>query len=324
MAHEVETMMSARGIKPWHFAETAKSGATVVVEGAPTAAEAIKLAQLDWNVDLRKVYTASSDGKSKKLFPGKYGLVRDSDEKQFAVVGSQYHPLQNRDAFTFMDNLLDEGLEYETAGALRGGSIVFLTAKLPETIMVGGQDAHELFIFLRNGHNGMDSVRVGITPVRIVCQNTMNFALHGSNLKRSWAISHTSTMEGRLQEAREALDLTFRYVDVWKTEAERLIGTKLSDKELNAFLVACTADLGEAAKDKAIAGCKRLLDGKDPSDIPQDVQTCKPYAGTAWGALNAVTEYFEWYKIREGEARVMSNLGGQTLKMRDRAMALLS
>lgn len=323
MSHEVETMMSARGIKPWHFAETSKTGATTVVEGAPSAAEAIRFAQLDWDVELRKVYGESSKG-NPKVIPGKHAVTRTTDDKVFSVVGGQYHPLQNRDAFTFVDNLLDDGLEYETAGALRGGSIVFLTAKIPETIMVGGEDAHELYIFLRNGHNGYDSVRVGITPVRIVCQNTMNMAL--GRQKRSWAISHLSTMEGKLSEAREALDLTFAYVDAWKTQAEELIGTKLSDEDINAFLDKVTEEMTETAQTKAVAGMRRLLDGKRPDDTPQDVLTCKPYANTAWGAFNAVGEYFEWYKIREqsGEARVIGNLVGQPMKMRDRALALLT
>lgn len=312
MAHEVETMFSGRGIKPWHFDQTGPTGQTVVVDGAPTAAEAIKLAQLDWDVELRKVYAGSSDGKSKKLIPSKQAVVRATDDKVFSVVGSVYQPLQNKDAFTFMDNLVDEGLEYETAGSLRGGSIVFLTAKLPGEILVGGEDAHELYLFLRSSHNGFDSIKVGITPIRVVCQNTLNMAL--GRQKRSWAVAHTSTMQGKLQEAREALALTWKYMDIWKDTAETLIGTALSDSALDAFLAKCTEDFAPKPRETAITGMKSLLDNSP---------TCEPWRNNAWGAYNAVGEYFEWVKPTTGEARMMGNIQGQSQKMRDRALGLL-
>jgi phage/plasmid-like protein (TIGR03299 family) len=310
MSHEVETMMSARGIKPWHFSETSKTGASVVVDHAPTAREAIKLAQLDWTVE--KVAIQCVDDPTP--IPHKYALRRDTDHAVFATVGRNYQPLQNSAAFEFLDNLVDQGLEYETAGALRGGSIVFITAKLPKSIMIGGEDAHELYLFVRNGHNGMDSVRIGITPIRVVCQNTLNMALSKYGLKRSWAVAHTTTLQGRLAEARDALDMTFAYVEAFEAQANALLDTEFSDDAFDHFLNKCLADFGEGPKEKAREGIKTLY---------HHSPTNAEYKGTKWGAYNAVGEYFEWVKPRNAEARMMSNLGGQAVKMRDRALALL-
>jgi phage/plasmid-like protein (TIGR03299 family) len=304
--------MSGRSIKPWHFSETAKHGATVVVDHAPKASEAIRLAQLDWKVSLEPIYVRGEDGEF-NVVEHKYAVTRDTDKRVFATVGRSYKPLQNSAAFEFLDNLVDQGLEFETAGALRGGSIVFLTAKVPTSILIGGEDAHDVYLFLRNAHNGMDSVRVGITPIRIVCQNTLDMALNYQ--QRSWSVAHNTTMEGKLAEAREALSMTFAYCEAFEMQANALLDTKFSDDAFDHFLNKCLEDFGERSFEKSKEGIKSLYN---------DSITCKPYRGTKWGAYNAVSEWFEWGVGRDGEARVMANLGGQAVKMRDRALALLT
>lgn len=315
MAHEVETMMSARGIKPWHFTETGRTGQTVVVEHVPRAEEAIKLAQLDWEVNLEPVFTKTAAGTFREV-PERFAIVRDQDEKSLGVVSSMYHPLQNREAFQFLDNLADEGLEYETAGSLRGGETVFLTAKLPREILIGGEDAHELYLFVRNSHNGRHAVRVGVTPIRVVCQNTMNLAMN--TMKRSWSCPHVGTLQGRLQDARAALDLTWAYVDVFEQTAEELVSTPLSDLDFEMFLEEClkTDLIGPKAKEAADAGITGLY---------HNSETIGQFKGTAWGALNAVGEYFDWYReSTSNEARLLNSIEGVSARMRDRALALLS
>lgn len=315
MAHEVETMVSARGIKPWHFTETGRTGQTVVVEHAPRAEEAIKLAQLDWEVNLEPVFTKTAAGTFREV-PERFAIVRDQDEKSLGVVSSMYHPLQNREAFQFLDNLADEGLEYETAGSLRGGETVFVTAKLPREILIGGVDAHELYLFVRNSHNGRHAVRVGVTPIRVVCQNTMNLAMN--NMKRSWSCPHVGTMQGRLQDARAALDLTWAYVDMFEQTAEELVSTPLSDLDFEMFLEEClkTDLIGPKAKEAADAGITGLY---------HNSETIGQFKGTAWGALNAVGEYFDWYReSTSNEARLLNSIEGVSARMRDRSLALLS
>lgn len=315
MSHDIETMMSARGQKPWHFGQTGKTGQTVVVDHAPTAAEAIRLAQLDWQVEARPVYIKTADDTFRAI-ENRRALTRDSDETVFATVSDKYVPLQNVDAFGLLDGLVDDGLKFETAGAIRGGRTVFVTAQLPEEILIGGEDAHQLFLFVTNDHRGLDAVRVGVTPVRIVCQNTLNLAMR--NLKRSWSAPHVSTMEGKLQDAREALSLTWKYVDAFQDEAEKMLATKMSNADFADFLEKCLdhPQLGKKPRADAEIGITRLWN---------EAMTVENIRGTYWGALNAVSEYFEWIRgSKTPEARLINTMEGLTLKMRDRANTLLA
>lgn len=315
MAHEVETMMAANGRRPWHFAETGADGRSVVVEHAPTAAEAIQLARLDWKVDLRPVFDRKSDG-SYQAVGNRFNVVRDSDEKVLSVVGSNWRPLQNAEAFDFLDNLVDDGLRYDTAGSLRGGEVVFIAAKMPNQVLIGGQDAHDLYLFVRNAFNGRDAVTVGITPIRIECMNKLNLAM--TKLKRSWSCPHLTTMKGKLAEARHALDLSWAYMDAWVKTAEDLIAQPFTDKDLERFMDKLMKDapIGPKAQDAAKDGIRTIWSvGAANASIK----------GTKWGAVNAVGEYYDWVRpIRSEEARLLNSVDGLGTRMRDKALALLS
>jgi phage/plasmid-like protein (TIGR03299 family) len=225
-------------------------------------------------------------------------------------------PLQNTDAFQFLDNLVDTGLEYETAGSLRGGQQVFIAAKLPQTINIGGDDKHELYLFARNAFDGRNAVTIGVTPVRIVCMNTLNLALKGA--KRTWSVPHLGTMAGRLEEAREALDLSFAYADAFEREGNRLVAQKLSDKAFDEFLASLTEDMGERSGEKARDNIRGIY-------TTSTTVAGTGHTGTAWGALNAAGEYFDWVRpTRTDEARLIGSLEGVAVKARDRALALLS
>lgn len=315
MAHEVESMMSGRGIKPWHFDETSAAGQTVVVDHAPKAAEALKLAKLNWSVELEPTYRQDKHGSFIEI-PGRHSVTRTRDGKVLGSVGSSYVPLQNAEAFEFLDNLVDEGLAYDTAGSLRGGQTVFMTARLPRDILIGGEDAHELYIFVSNDHRGLHAVRVAVTPIRIVCQNTMNLAL--KNTKRMWSASHVSTLKGRMQDAREALDLTWRYCDAFEQEAERLLSVEMSQNDFDDFLdkVLDAPGVGPRARETAQVTITQLY---------ETATTCKPYKGTAWGALSAIGEYYDWTRQPQtDEARLIGSMDGIAVKMRDRALALVN
>lgn len=95
-------------------------------------------------------------------------------------MGRDYQIVQNADAFAFFDAIVggEDGILYETAGALGNGERIFITAKRPDYICVGnGDDITEKYIFLTTSHNGTGSITAAFTPVRIVCQNTLNAAL---------------------------------------------------------------------------------------------------------------------------------------------------
>lgn len=306
MPHEVETMFSAREL-PWH-------GLGVVTESTLTADEAIKAGGIDWTVSKRPVFI-DVEGERVRV-PSRYAVVRDSDHKPLSVVGGHWQPLQNREAFDFLDALADEGLAYETAGSLRGGEVVFVTAKVPEGIMIGGEDRHDVYLFVRNPHNGRDAVTVGVTPIRVVCMNTMNLAMRTA--KRTWRCPHLQTLKGRIAEARHSLDLTFEYMEDFRAQGDELLATEMSDRAFDDFLRKCVEDsglLGPKATETATTRIKELWTGS-----PETVTR-----GTAWGAVNAIGEYFDWERdTRSDEARLLGSLDGIGRRMKDRAMALVS
>ena len=185
MAANVETMFSVRE-KPWH-------GLGKIVMEAPTSKDALQLAGLDWNVVQEPIYT-----EFKEVVEGYKANVRDSDRKVLGVVSDRYKVVQNADAFSFTDELLGKGVRYETAGSLQEGKKVWLLARLPREYIIGGERISPYLVF-SNTHDGSGSVKVAITPVRVVCNNTLNLALSTAN--RSFSMIHTGNIQDKIQEA---------------------------------------------------------------------------------------------------------------------------
>ncbi|MGB2791287.1 MAG: DUF932 domain-containing protein [Candidatus Moraniibacteriota bacterium] len=303
MAHEVETMFSAREV-PWH-------GLGVITEDVLTAKDAIIAAGLDWDVELRNIYVASSDKKSKLILPGNHAVVRTSDDRVLGTVRSRYVPFQNRDAFAFADSLVDSGeAKYETAGALRDGRVVFLTMKVPTDIKIAGEDAHDLYVVLRTSHDGSKAIGVYVTPIRVVCMNTMTFAVNAAEQK--WSMPHVSTVEGKLQEARETIRLTFDYADQFVVMGNQLVSTKITDDQLVALL------------EDVMPNRPKTADVIDQMMHLYRSSETNGYQGTAWGGLNAITEYFDhgretrsqeavFHNIMDGEIATIRNNAAQRL-----------
>jgi phage/plasmid-like protein (TIGR03299 family) len=163
MAVNVETMFSVRE-KPWN-------GLGVSVMSAPTSSEALKLAGLDWNVVQEPIYTEYNE-----KVEGYKANVRDFDRKVLGVVSDRYKVVQNVEAFSFTDELLGKGVRYETAGSLAEGKKIWLLARLPREYIIAGERISPYLVF-SNTHDGSGSVKVAITPIRVVCNNTLNLAL---------------------------------------------------------------------------------------------------------------------------------------------------
>lgn len=216
MSALVETMFSYREM-PWH-----RMG--IIVEEAPSSEEAIRLAGLNWEVQQQPIYLA--DGTEIK---GNYANVRSSDGRALGIVGERYKIVQNKDAFAFTDALLGEGVKYETAGSLKDGKVIWLLAKMPETIEILG-DKVEPYMVFTNTHDGSGAVRVCMTPVRVVCNNTLNAAMRGA--KRVWSARHTGSVTNRLDDARETLQFATQYLEATKQTFEELHKIKLNEFSL--------------------------------------------------------------------------------------------
>lgn len=199
MAANVETMFFTRE-KPWH-------GIGVQVMQAPKSSEALTLAGLDWKVVQEDIYTDSGN-----RIEGFKVNVRDCDSKVFGVVTDRYKVIQNDEAFAFTDELLGDGVRYETAGSLMEGRKVWLLAHLPHEYIIAGEKISPYLVF-SNSHDGSGAIKVAVTPIRVVCNNTLNLALRTA--KRSWSTIHTGDILNKLEEASTTLFMADKYMANW-------------------------------------------------------------------------------------------------------------
>lgn len=276
MAHEVESMFyvsnEANGrFKPWH-------GLGEPVQEALTSADAIKRAGLDWEVRSDKLLLENGIE-----VPGYKANVRATDNSVLGVVTDRYKIVQNSEAFDFTDALIGEGVTYETAGSLSNGKRVWLLAKMPESKILG--DDFDNYICFTNSHDGNSAIRVCMTPIRVVCNNTLNLAL--SSAKRSWSTKHAGNMQAKLAEARFTLQLANEYLEALAVEAEKLANIRVTrerlEEVLNEMFPICAEDSerkaanAQAARD-AFWGCYYR------SDIAK-------FRDTVWGAVNAASDF---------------------------------
>lgn len=220
MAANVETMFSVRE-KPWH-------GLGTIVAEAPDSKSALELAGLDWNVIQKDIITA--DGTE---IDGFKANVRDSDDSVLGIVTDRYKVVQNREAFAFTDALLGEGVKYETAGSLQGGRRTWMLARLPHQYIISGDEITPYLVFM-NSHDGTGSIKVAMTPIRVVCQNTLNMAL--ANAKRSWSCNHTGDIDDKMAEARDTLLYANKYMAELGKSIDKMQQIKISDKKVYEFL----------------------------------------------------------------------------------------
>lgn len=220
MAANVETMFYTRE-KPWH-------GLGTMVAEAPNSKDALRLAGLNWKVLQEPVYTENEE-----LIQGYKANVRDTDRKVLGVVTDRYKVIQNEEAFAFTDTLLGEGVRYETAGSLQEGRRVWMLARLPREFIIGGERISPYMVF-SNTHDGSGAVKTALTPIRVVCNNTLNLALRTA--KRSWSMIHTGDISGKIEEAKNTLLLADEYMTALGQEFENLRKIKLSEKQVFDYI----------------------------------------------------------------------------------------
>ena len=214
----VESMFSVREV-PWH-------GLGTIVQDAPDSKEAIRLAGLDWRVKQSPVFAEG------KKIDGYWANVRDIDNAVLGIVTTRYKIVQNDEAFAFTDALLGEGVTYETAGSLLGGKKVWLLARM-ERMTLAGEDYDPYLVFF-NSHDGSGAIKVAITPIRVVCMNTLNLAL--SQASRIISCVHKGNIEGKLDEARFTLFHAKDYFGKLDKELDKLKLKKIADEKVKEFV----------------------------------------------------------------------------------------
>ena len=295
MAANVESMFYVRET-PWHGLGTR------VVE-APSSAEELIMAGLDWSVIQEPIYTGNDD-----LIEGYKANVRDMDRKVLGVVTDRYKVIQNNEAFAFTDELLGEGVRYETAGSLQGGKKVWLLAHMPHEYIISGERISPYLLF-SNTHDGSGAIKVALTPIRVVCNNTLNLAL--ATAKRSWSMIHTGDIKGKMSEARDTLFMAEKYMDSLGKEFENLRLKKLTDKQVMDFieiLLPMESDLS----DQQTKNMKKLQE--DMKMRYFDAPDLQDVGKNAYRFINAVSDFATHAEPIRRTANYKENLFARTVE----------
>lgn len=232
-----DTMFSVRET-PWH-------GLGAVLDEYPTSIDdALDKSGLGWHVRQDPIYVGAPLGfdlaDASQQPVGREGIfvpqlesnliavpdyranVRADTGSVLGIVSDDYRVVQNVEAFKFLDALIGSDLHFETAGSLRSGRRVWVLVRLPEFVEVGG-DPTATYVYVANSHDGSMAVTSAVTPVRIVCQNTLGLALRGSERSdRTYKFRHTGDLALKFDEARKVMGLTVNYAERFKALGDEL------------------------------------------------------------------------------------------------------
>lgn len=323
----VETAPTVQRRDVGYFNRQPWFGITDLPDGEYTnAATMLEAAGLDWTVEFgklfREVEVEQTDPDSDQVIKIKTLLeatdvkdvVRSSDGFVLGQVGSDYKRVQNAEAFQFADNLVDlaDG-RWIAAGEQYGGRMVFGVMELRQgEVQIGGEDPFGMYLLVRTSHNGATGVQVSIVPMRIRCQNMISLA--NLTAKSRWSFRHVGTLDGQVAKARQALTLTHAYSDVFELEMEKLLSMNLSTDGAKDMITRVFEKESATKLPKMVNGVMSAWDNDQYNG----------YAGTGYGLLNAVTDYFDHdVNRRSATSRFQEQTDGEGAKYRNRVHAAL-
>jgi phage/plasmid-like protein (TIGR03299 family) len=289
---ESDSMFSVR-VTPWH-------GLGAVLDQSPaTIAEAIEASGLGWSVAKEPIAidrgeTSAADWSAARCeeIPGFYATVRQDTREVLGIVGERYRIVQNHEAFAFVDQLLGSSINFETAGSLHGGRRVWVLATLPDHVEVGG-DAVRPYVLLMNSHDGSTAVIAATTPIRVVCQNTLNWGLQSARQK--FSIRHTEAVTQRVHEARRVLDLSINYYKQFKSYGDELASERCTERQLRTVLEELYPNgTSDSMSSRSRRSRQQTKDRIAELFLRGDTQGNAP--GSKWAAVNAIIEYGDWIR----------------------------
>lgn len=335
MAHNIE-IRKINGAEVASYVENGKKerawhGLGHVFDGELTVKEALELSHADYQVEMFPVFAMTPtvadhlslgnynqemlrDEILDSIVPNRKATVRMDLMQPLGIVSDSYGIVQNRDAFQFIDTLCTGGKSdtpiIECAGVLGHGERVFVTAKFPEQIILDnkGDDRVEMYIVFTTSHDGTGSVNCMVTPIRVVCNNTLNMALGRGGNYGKISLRHTSGIMGRLdlmkKENQEFAYKTLNMYDIYKKSLaesfEHLRNIHLSEKQLKDIMaevmltqsnLSLYREHGIDHKDISSVGrnqYNRVMEMIE-TGIGQDMGE----RGTALWALNGLTTYYQ-------------------------------
>jgi phage/plasmid-like protein (TIGR03299 family) len=294
MAHELESMFYV-GKTPWH-------GLGERLIEVPTTEQAIIAAGLNWEVGLQPLFL--EDGTQ---VPAN-GVVRQSDNKVLGVVGERYKPLQNQDAFSWFNPFVEAGLvELETAGSLSEGRKVWILARIKgDPLEIAKGDPIERFVLLSNSHDGTQAIRVGYTPIRVVCANTLAMS-HNSESSQLIRVRHTGKAITDLENLRKIMAVANSSFEATAEQMRRLTNRTINQNDLKKYIVKVLG-LEKSENDELSSRAENIV-----NNVIALVEHPTNHAsrGTVWAAYNAVTHYLSHQAGRSNDSRYASLWFGQ-------------
>jgi phage/plasmid-like protein (TIGR03299 family) len=314
MSGEIETIES-----PW------QEYGTYIGQEPLTSQEAIVKVGLNWKVKIQDLYTAAFavPYPDLDLVKTNKAVVREDTNKVLGIVGKDYHPIQNIEAFNFMDGLVEDGsMRYHTVGSFRGGQRVWLLGKAGSFDVVPG-DQVDKYLFLYNSHDTSASLRCLFTTIRVYCENTARLVL-SKQKKEGIRIKHTKNFGEHMIEAKGVLGFANQEFNKFEKVTQQLVGVQVDTQKLDNFTKLLFPDPPKGVKSYSIPKAReqivRLFEEGRGNSLPG-------VKGTAWAAYNAVTEYTNYHKPtrgnNKGERRLEYNLFGSGVNLIDRAQQLL-
>jgi phage/plasmid-like protein (TIGR03299 family) len=288
-------MFSVREV-PWH-------GLGAVLDKAPDSIEeAIHLSGLAWDVVQKPIAYHSLNSLDEPTFtaiPGYFANVRSDTGASLGIVSRRYSPVQNIEAFSFLSGIFQSEMHFETAGSLMNGRRVWVMLKIPDYIEVGG-DAIGQYAFIENAHDGKRSITAAVTPIRIVCQNTVTAAVrlaHDYNADRTYTLRHLGNMQAKMENAANVLRVTVNYYEQFKALGDLLAMAIPSQADVRAYLSGLfpiTDQTGERQRRNREAAREQvqlIFEGHGP-----DGDTTGNSPRSWWSLYNAAVEHADWMR----------------------------
>ena len=307
MAHEIESM-AYFGQLPWHGLGTALEEADLYDWQA-----ASKKAGLDWSVDLVPLVTADTQAQVDHR-----AVRRTSDSKILGIVGPRFAVLQNQDAFAWFQPFLDaKEAVLHTAGSLRGGSRIWVLAKMNrDPLVIAEGDEVEKFVLLSHGHDGSLAVRAGFTPIRVVCQNTLSMA-HGSDASRLIRVKHTREILMNLANIREVMNLANQQFEASAEQYRRLARKSINQADLRQYVRRVLKVEDDQEASSRLKNMMEEIVGLAEAGRGNNLPSIR---GTYWSAYNGVSEWLTYGRGCSEGNRLNSLWFGDSANLNRRAL----
>lgn len=301
MSHEVETMAYA-GEVPWHGL-----GHEVPADLSPQ--QMMEAAELDWSVEKQTLVTLEG-----AEVPEKKALVRSSDNKVLDIVGKNWNPVQNIEAFEFFDDFVRSGdMQMHTAGSLKGGQIVWGLAKVNDSFELFGGDKVDSYLLFTNPHRFGQSIDVRFTPIRVVCNNTLTLSLNQES-QNVVKLNHKKQFDA--EEVKRMLGVAEFKMNQYKEMAQFLGNKQFKLDNVREYFNELFPTYSKKESDELVISrpgqrLEELLNSQPGANYAQ---------GSWWSAFNAVTFYTDHERGNDSDARLQSAWYGQSKNLKIKAL----